>query len=93
MRFIRLGHVSSVTLLGDTDAEMIELEITEDVPVVNKVLKNIKLPKGTLVGAIMRDKEVIIPGGNDIIKAGDRLTLFTVPENIPRIGEMCIRDR
>ena len=33
-----------------------------------------------------RDKEVIIPGGNDIIKAGDRLTLFTVPENIPRIG-------
>ena len=86
LRFIRLGHVSSVTLLGDTDAEMIELDITEDVPIVNKVLKNIKLPKGTLVGAIMRGKKVIIPGGNDLIKAGDRLTLFTVPENIPRLG-------
>ncbi|MFY9271492.1 MAG: NAD-binding protein, partial [Thermacetogeniaceae bacterium] len=86
LRFIRQGHVSSVTLLGDTDAEMIELDITEDVPIVNKVLKNIKLPKGTLVGAIMRGKKVIIPGGNDLIKAGDRLTLFTVPENIPRLG-------
>jgi trk system potassium uptake protein TrkA len=86
LRLIRRGDVSSVTLLGDSDAEMIELTIPAKAPVVNKTLKAIPLPKGTLVGAIMRGKEVIIPSGDDVIQVDDRLTLFTVPRNIPKIG-------
>jgi Trk K+ transport system NAD-binding subunit len=35
----------------------------------------------------MRGKQVIIPGGDDLIQVDDRLTLFTVPENVPKIGE------
>ncbi len=85
LRFIRRGVVSSVTLL-DSDAEMIELVIPLGAPVVNKSLKNIDFPKGTLVGAIMRGRQVIIPGGDDVIRVDDRLTLFTVPENVPKIG-------
>jgi trk system potassium uptake protein TrkA len=88
LRFIRRGEVSSVTLLGDSDAEMIELVIPLGAPVVNKTLKEIPLPKGTLVGAIMRGEQVIIPGGDDVIKIDDRLILFTIPENIPRIGHL-----
>ncbi|HBI26709.1 MAG TPA: Trk system potassium transporter TrkA [Peptococcaceae bacterium] len=87
LRYIRRGHVSSVTLLGDTDAEMIELTIPIGAPVVNKTLNDIPLPKGTLVGAIMRGDQVIIPSGDDVIKVDDRLTLFTIPENISRIGD------
>jgi trk system potassium uptake protein TrkA len=87
LRFIRRGDVSSVTLLGDCNAEMIELTIPVGAPVVYKALKDIDLPKGTLVGAIMRGKQVIIPGGDDLIQVDDRLTLFTVPENVPKIGE------
>jgi trk system potassium uptake protein TrkA len=65
---------------------MIELVIPVGAPVVNKTLKDIPLPKGTLVGAIMRGEQVIIPSGDDVIKVDDRLTLFTIPENVPRIG-------
>lgn len=86
LRFIRRGEVSSVTLLGDSNAEMIELIIPVGAPVVNKTLKDIPLPKGTLVGAIMRGEQVIIPSGDDVIKVDDRLTLFTIPENVSRIG-------
>lgn len=86
LRFIRRGDVFSVTVLGDSSAEMIELTIPPDAPVVNKALKNIKLPKGTLVGAIMRSEQVLIPAGKDTVQAGDRLTLFTVPDNVPKIG-------
>jgi trk system potassium uptake protein TrkA len=86
LRLIRRGEVSSVTLLGDSNAEMIELVIPVGAPVVNKTLKDIPLPKGTLVGAIMRGEQVIIPSGDDVIKVDDRLTLFTIPENVPRIG-------
>jgi trk system potassium uptake protein TrkA len=86
LRLIRRGEVSSVTLLGDSNAELIELVIPVGAPVVNKTLKDIPLPKGTLVGAIMRGEQVIIPSGDDVIKVDDRLTLFTIPENVPRIG-------
>lgn len=87
LRYIRRGHVSSVTLLGDSDAEMIELTIPSGAPVVNMTLKDIPLPKGTLVGAIMRNNQVIIPSGDDVVKVDDRLTLFTIPKNISRIGD------
>ena len=87
LRFIRRGEVSSVTILGDSNAEMIELTIPKGAPGVNKALKDIDLPYGTLVGAIMRGKQVIIPGGDDVIEVDDRLTLFTVPENVPKIGQ------
>ena len=29
----------------------------------------------------------VVSGGDDVIEVDDRLTLFTVPENVPKIGQ------
>lgn len=88
LRFIRRGEVASVTVLGDSRAEMIELTVPSSASVVNRTLKEINLPKGALIGAIVRNEQIIIPGGDDILYPGDRVTVFTIPENVPKI-EAC----
>ena len=45
-------------------------------------------PDGVLVGAIVRNERVIIPRGNTIIEANDRIVLFTLTENIREIEKM-----
>ncbi len=82
LRFIRRGNIVSVTLLDGDKAEVLEIIVPEKAKVVNRSLKQIKLPAGTLVGAIRRQEEVIIPRGSDLIKAGDQVMVFTLPQHI-----------
>jgi Trk K+ transport system NAD-binding subunit len=50
--------------------------ISEKSDVVNKLLKDILLPKEALVSAIKRGEEVIIPDGNTQLKADDQVIVI-----------------
>jgi trk system potassium uptake protein TrkA len=81
LRFIRHEHdLLSITLLGNEHAEMAELLVTENSPVAYRQLKVLDFPRGSLVGSIYREREVIIPRGDDFLKPGDHITLFALPD-------------
>jgi trk system potassium uptake protein TrkA len=40
---------------------------------------------GTLIGAIVRNGEVIFPHGADILEPGDRVILFTASSRVPEV--------
>jgi len=82
LRFIRRGNIVSVTLVGGDKAEVLELIVPEKSLVTNRSLKQINLPPGTLVGAIQRKNDVLIPKGTDVIRAGDQVMVFSLPEHI-----------
>jgi trk system potassium uptake protein len=42
-------------------------------PYTGQLVKDIKMPAGTLIAAIDRDHEVIVPGGDDDLRVGDEL--------------------
>ena len=44
---------------------------------LNKPMKDLPLKQGVLVGAIARDKEIIIPDGNSCIREGDHVVVVT----------------
>ncbi|NLK51951.1 MAG: Trk system potassium transporter TrkA [Syntrophomonadaceae bacterium] len=85
LRFIRRGNIVSVTLLEGDKAEVLELIVPFRSRVANRSLRQINLPMGTLVGAIRRKDEVIIPRGSDIIKPGDQVMVFTLPQYVSTI--------
>ncbi|MGI6588124.1 MAG: Trk system potassium transporter TrkA [Peptococcia bacterium] len=81
LRFIHKGHdIISVTLLSNENAEMTELLISKDSPVAHKKLKDLNFPVGSLLGSIYRKNQVIIPKGEDVLKPGDSVTIFALPE-------------
>ncbi|MCD1147973.1 hypothetical protein LQU94_07585 [Peptoniphilus sp. KCTC 25270] len=61
--------------------EVYEVLLKESSFANNKTLEQLDLPKGFLVGGIIRTGESnIIPKGNTRLKAGDRLLIFLIPE-------------
>ncbi len=88
LHFIRKGKVISATPLGDEKAEAVEFIALETSDITNKPLKNINFPKGTIIGAITRNDEVIIPRGDSVILPGDHVILATLRSSIPKIEKI-----
>jgi Trk K+ transport system NAD-binding subunit len=51
-------------------------------PLLNKQLKEIKIPEGCLVALIRRSGQTIIPKGNTVLVEGDRLTIIGDPKGM-----------
>ena len=77
LHYIRKGKVISVTPLRDEKAEAFEFIALETSDITDRPFKEIHFPKGTIVGAICRGEEIIIPDGNTVIRPGDHVVIFT----------------
>jgi trk system potassium uptake protein TrkA len=51
-------------------------------------LAMLHMPRGSLVGAIVRDGQVIIPDGSTVVRERDRVVLFARPDLIPRLQRL-----
>ncbi|MFH2009711.1 MAG: Trk system potassium transporter TrkA [bacterium] len=85
MHYIRRGRVLRVTSFGVGGAEAIEFEALPTSDVVGKPLKEVKFPRGAIIGAVVRDEEVVIPRGDDVINAGDRVLVFTLQKAVRKV--------
>ncbi|MFT6733239.1 MAG: trk system potassium uptake protein TrkA [Polaribacter sp.] len=86
---IRRGDVANVYTLRRGAAEAMEAVAhgTEDTSkVVGKAIGEIKLPKGTTIGAIVRDKKVIMAHHNIVVQTDDHIILFLVDKK--HVGEV-----
>ncbi len=57
-----------------------EVVLDEKAPAVGKSLMELDLPKDSLVAAIIRQGQVVVPRGEDRLQAADRLILIALPE-------------
>jgi trk system potassium uptake protein TrkA len=76
LRHLRRGKVLNVAALKDEGAEVIEVEAQETSALVGKPLSEVKVPAGALVAAVVREGEVLIPGGDTVVRPGDHLVIF-----------------
>lgn len=80
LKLVRKGSIVSVMILGEDQAEIIEINVGENAPAAGKTLQEIKVPPGILVGAIVRGDKAIIPSGSDYIARRDKVVLICLPE-------------
>ncbi len=85
LRQVRREEVVAVTLFEGAKAEAIELVVKAGSRVAGKPLKDIKFPRRVLVGAVVRDEATFIPTGNSVLAPGDRIVLFTLPDNAAKV--------
>jgi trk system potassium uptake protein TrkA len=85
-QFVRKGRVMSVTTFREEEAEAIELVATERSRYVGRPLKDLRFPRGSIVGAIVRPGgEVTVPRGDVEIRSGDRVIFFTLESAVPEL--------
>ncbi len=86
LRYVRGGKVVSVSLLLGGQAEVNEVIIDPKNPIVGKTLLELGLPKGVIIGAMVKDSRVLIPNGSTTIGAHDRLIIFSLANTLESIG-------
>jgi len=82
LQHVRRGKVISVTSIHEDEAEAIEVVALETSDIVNKPLRDIKEPRGAIIGALEREGRIIIPKGDDMVLPGDKVLIFTLSSSI-----------
>jgi trk system potassium uptake protein TrkA len=88
LRHLRKGKILNIAPLRDENAEMIELLATEKSKLTGVPLKDLKIPSGILLGAVVRGEEVIIPSGSTVIAPGDKLVIFLMRDMTRRLEKL-----
>ncbi len=82
LQHIRRGKILSTFAIKSEAGEVMEALALPTSDVVLKPLKKISFPKKAMVICIMRNKDMIIPNGDSVIKPGDRIIVFAKREAI-----------
>jgi len=80
----------TVYKIVDEKAEVLEFIANESTKFLNIPLKNLKLAKGVIIGAIARKNEIIIPHGDDVIKLGDHVIVISIDKFISDFNEVVV---
>lgn len=85
---VRKGKVlSDISIFGER-GEFIEAIALETSDITNKLLKKIAFPKGSILVCIIREGQIKIPGGNSMVKPGDRIILFAVKHAVKKLEKL-----
>ena len=82
LKHVHKGTIENAYTILNGEYEVIEAEIIETSELINKEIKNSNLPEESRIGAILRDKKIIIPRSNFIFKKGDRVVFIVKKDSI-----------
>jgi trk system potassium uptake protein TrkA len=85
MKHLRLMHVQTLAEL-ERDIAVLEIEVRKE-KLSGKQIKDVKLPKSTLIGGILRGDDCLIPKGETEIRIGDKLLVFTTWNEIEAVED------
>ncbi|MDG2243765.1 MAG: Trk system potassium transporter TrkA [Rhodospirillaceae bacterium] len=85
---VRRGRVHAAYSVQENFGELIEADAMETSILVDKPLKEVDLPSGARVGAIIRDGQVIVPRPQTVIQGGDRIILFAATEAVRKVEKL-----
>lgn len=93
LRHVRRGRIKAVHTLRDGEAEVYEAEALETSPIVGKPVRELRLGRSILIGAIVRRNEagnevVMRPTGDTIIQPRDRVVLVARSEAVKRVEQL-----
>ncbi len=90
LRYVRRGDILSLTTIAEDRAEIIEAGVGRTSKLAGKRIMDLDVPKATLFGAIIRNNEIIIPSGQDMVQEGDKLIIFALRDSIKKVEELLI---
>lgn len=80
-RMFRFSQAMNIEVFAKGRVEMVEVRVTDSMIIAGMRLKDIsaRVSSSILIGAILRDDEVIIPKGDDVVQADDTIHIVGQP--------------
>ena len=81
--YIGAGFNANIASLGRGFIHVMQREIYDESPTAGATFAEMELPRGLLVGAVLRGERVFVPEGQDGLEVGDRVILFVEESEVP----------
>lgn len=86
-------HIHSRSLLTEIAPHcegggFLELDISSEMPLSGKLLRDLALPQGVRVGAILREGNVCAPTPMEALLEGDRVIFFSLKSSTKKLGKL-----
>ncbi len=88
LKHVHKGTIETAYSILNGEYEVIEAEIIETSELINKELKKSNLPDEIRIGAILRDKEIIIPRSNFIFQKKDIVVFLAKRDQLQIVENM-----
>ncbi len=82
------SNVETLYKIMDGKAEALEFNVQPDFAFVELPLKDMKLKSNILVAGIIRGRKTIIPAGNDVIRAGDKVIVLSTEHRLHDLSDI-----
>lgn len=79
---VRQNRSLTVDSFGEGRVQLRRYVLDSESPFVGQLVKDLRIPAGMLITAIDRDREVLVPGGGDDLRAGDEIFVLGEPKAI-----------
>ncbi|MEM1203498.1 MAG: Trk system potassium transporter TrkA [Acidobacteriota bacterium] len=74
--YIQSDYSANIVSLKKGEAQVLERTLASASPAAGCTLGQIRPPRGIIVGAVVRERRVFVPRGNDRLEVGDTVLLF-----------------
>lgn len=88
LQHVRRGRIRAVHSLRDGFAEVIEAEVLETSGLVGRPLRDVDLPAGVIIGAVIRDDAVILPHGDMMLEVQDRVIVLAIAAAAKKVEKL-----
>jgi len=85
---VTVGDLVRLFTFRQSNANLVELTLGADSPVVGKRVGDVSWPPDTSLVAILRSQQVISPGPDDPLESGDELLFVSAPDQEEAIQEL-----
>lgn len=85
-------EITNLIPVSEGKVNITEIVLNKNSPVVGLSLRDIPLPKNSLIASVLRKDQPIVPGGATVLQAEDHLIVITLPENHGRVLEILTGD-
>lgn len=70
--------------------QVYEIELEAEARVVGKQLASLNLAPGFIIGGILREGQEVIPRGYTVLREGDKVLIFTLPDVSYEVGKFIV---
>ncbi len=87
LQHVRRGRIRGVHSIHNGAGEIIEAEVLETAPILERPLRELKINEGVRFGAVHRNGKVIRPTGSTQLEVKDRVILFALADYIREVEQ------
>ena len=88
LRLVRGSRISHVARLPEVKAEVLELIPEPNSPVTKKDVKDLKIPKNAIIGAVHNGEDAQLVDGKTRINEGDAVVVFCLEDAVAQVEKL-----